>query len=87
MEQENQSDYYSTTDDEGVHTEKNPLLPSKVKIHRFSLAQRAHLNSFYQTGMNSTSRSHAALVEQAAKDTGLTTEQVKVRLFTSIGPL
>ena len=55
------------------------------KSTRFSLAQKAHLDSLYNNGMRSTSKVHSSLIEQAAADTNLTTTQVKVRKLAGLG--
>ena len=50
---------------------------SSSKAVKFTLAQKAHLEYMYQSGMRSTSKEHFALINKAAKDTGLTIAQVK----------
>ncbi len=45
---------------------------------RFSKAQVACLNSFYNQGMTGASRENAPLIVQASEDTHLTTAQIKV---------
>ena len=44
----------------------------------FSVAQRACLNGFYSNGMTGGGKQHASLINRAASDTQLTTDQVKV---------
>lgn len=54
------------------------------KIFRHSLAQKNHLQYLYSTGMKSCSKNHSVLIHQAAKDTGLSVEQVKVQCIISL---
>lgn len=54
---------------------------SKKKVIRHSIAQRTHLEYLYKSGMNSCSKDHIALVQKAAKETGLTPDQVKVGII------
>ena len=50
----------------------------KKPVVRFSKAQKACLESFYQQGMTSTAKRHSSLISLAAKDTQLSADQVKV---------
>ena len=51
---------------------------SRKKNVRFSLAQQSCLVAFFRNGMTGVSKQHAALIEKAAKDSQLTTEQVEI---------
>ena len=48
------------------------------KVVRFSVAKKSCLNAFFQNGMNGVGKKHASLIAQAARDTCLSTDQVKV---------
>ena len=50
----------------------------KKKAVRFSEAQRACLNAYYVKGMSGTGKNMHPLICKAAKDTHLSTAQVKV---------
>ena len=50
---------------------------------KFSKAQVACLNSFFEQGMIGTSKENRSLIAQAAEDTCLTTDQVKVRVCST----
>ena len=50
----------------------------KKPVVRFSKAQKACLESFYQQGMTSTAKRHSSLISLAAKDPQLSADQVKV---------
>ena len=56
--------------------EKKAKLTTQV---RFSVAQKACLNSYYSNGMTSTSKNHCLMISRAAKDADLTVAQVKER--------
>ena len=59
--------------------EPDPVGPDvKKKVVRHSLAQKTHLEYLYSTGMTSCSKDKSFLVQKAAKDTGLSLDQVKV---------
>lgn len=66
----------SSSDDED-----NPsLLKTEVKKKaiRFSKAQITCLETYYKLGMTSTRKSDLSLIMQAAKDSNLSVEQIKV---------
>ena len=48
--------------------------------NRFSECQIAILQAFYKKGMNATGQQYSSDVLAASKKTGLTTQQVKVKL-------
>ena len=52
-----------------------PKKAQNQPVVRFSGAQRA----CYQRGMSGCGKKHAVVIEKAAKDTGVTVRQVKVR--------
>ena len=56
-----------------------PKKAQNQRVVRFSGAQRACLTSYYRRGMSGCGKKHAVVIEKAAKDTGLTVRQVKVR--------
>ena len=51
---------------------------TKKKVTRFSVAQRACLNSYWFNGLTGCGKRHAALISQAASDAQLSIQQVKV---------
>ena len=69
----------SSSDDD---TKKIPT--KKMKISRFSEAQRACLNAYYSRGMTGTGERHKSAIERASKDTHLTPAQVKVLAIVTV---
>ena len=70
----------SATSDSECELEVPEAINSKLgkKATRFSVAQQACLNAFYNGGLTGCGKEHFALIEQAAKDTKLSVAQVKV---------
>lgn len=58
---------------------RQSFLPGKSRVVRFSEAQRACLNLYYHQGMVGVGKKEALLISKAAKDTHLSTNQVKVQ--------
>ncbi len=59
-------------------SDKNEPSSSSRKVIRHSLAQVSHLKHMYTVGMRSCSKDNFILIKKAAKETNLTTDQVKV---------
>ena len=53
-------------------------VPAEPKSKTFSVAQRACLKSFFSNGMVGVGKRYSSLIEQAANDTHLAVDQVKV---------
>ena len=71
------------TDTEVDDTRKSNTEDDDTKIlnkqgRNFSVAQTAHLNSMFKSGMTSASKRHRLLLKKAAADTGFTIQQVVV---------
>ena len=50
----------------------------KKKVVRFTTAQKAFMNAYYDQGMKGTGKHYKHLIKRAAIDAGLSTAQVKV---------
>ena len=50
----------------------------------FSTAQSATLTSLYLSGMRGIGKKYSGYIQEAETDTGLTTEQIKVRIMLFI---
>lgn len=76
------SDIQSMSDGEGEEEIEREPTRSKAlprsRVIRFSAAQRAYLNTYYQNGMTSVAKRYSLLISQAAKETKLSTSQIKV---------
>ena len=64
---------YDVVGDDSYREDENV---SRTRI--FSVAQTAHLNSLYKSGMTSVAKRHRPLLEKAASDTGLTLQEVVI---------
>lgn len=58
-------------------TERASPVLMKRKISRFTTAQKAFMNAYYNQGMKGTGKQYKHLIK-AANDAGLTSAQVKV---------
>ena len=63
----------------GVSANEDTSVRAKVTFKRFSEAQKACLKAYFQQGMQGTGKKHASLIHCAARDTHLSTDQIKVR--------
>ena len=77
MDWDIESDFSNDSTEEELLPQSDTL-SGKKKI-RFSEAQKTCLNTFYLHGMTGIGKKHSVLIEQAARDTHLTTHQIKVR--------
>ena len=66
----------ASSDDECVPVldQSEEVQPSK----KFTASQTAVLNAFFSSGMKGVGKGHAAARQRAAKETGLSEDQVKV---------
>lgn len=65
--------------EEKIETGPRPITSRRTRpVVRFSAAQLSYLNTYYQNGMTGIAKRHSLLIQQAAKETQLTTNQVKV---------
>ena len=72
-------DEESSVSGEGEAATDSPPGPTERKGKKtFSLAQKAYLNSLFEAGLRSASKSQRPFLEKAAADTGLTISQVVV---------
>lgn len=78
MEVLSSSDEEPSSSDEKQSSGPKPEEHEKRVVVRHTLAQKAHLEAMYKTGMNSCSKGRLPLLHKAASETGLTVEQVKV---------
>ena len=85
---ESRSDFSSSAEGSSIKDEEQEkpecgqgILPGKSRVVRFSEAQRACLNSYYRQGMVGVGKKEALLISKAAKDTHLSTNQVKVHVL------
>ena len=75
------SEAFTDTEDDDTrrsNTEDDDTKISNKQGRNFSVAQTAHLNSMFKSGMTSASKCHRPPLEKAAADTGLTIQQVVV---------
>ena len=74
------SEAFTDTEDDDTTRSNTEDDDTKIsnKQGKFSVAQTAHLNSMFKSGMTSASKRHRPLLEKAAADTGLTIQQVVV---------
>ena len=70
--------YEECPDEECLKKGDEFLLPSRKGIVRHSVQQINRLKYYYEMGMRGCSKKDMILIEKAANETGLTTEQVKV---------
>lgn len=58
--------------------------PTRSRYLRFSAAQVFYLNMYYNNGMTGVAKRFSLLIQQAAKETQLTSNQIKVNCSTII---
>lgn len=58
--------------------------PTRSRSVRFSAAQVSYLNMYYKNGMTGVAKRYSLLIQQAAKETQLTSNQIKVNCSTII---
>ena len=69
-----------STDDSDISVENDSSQVTSLTVKKkFSKAQTICLTSYFQSGMSGTGKAHLAIIDKAAKDTGLSPAQVKVK--------
>ena len=57
---------------------------STRKLTRFTAAQIAFLNAYYNQGLTGTGKKYRSFIKRAAFDAGMTTTQVKVGWYVTV---